>query len=133
MNRKRDERERERKRERERERGKETKMLMSFVQTNHLSNYPKPTQSKNTRQPLTYLSESGGAGSHEDLSDSVVEPVHLLLVDAEEALGSALLRHFVLQIPNAVAVSELLLRHPALGQDSEGSKTGRDNEFTYKY
>ena len=70
----------------------------------------------------TYLCERGGSGGHEDLPDSVVELVHLLPVDAEEALSSSLLRHFVLQIPNAVPMSELFRRHSAFGEDSEGKE-----------
>ena len=65
-----------------------------------------------------YLGEGGGSGRHKDLTDAVVEARHGLLVDAQEALRRALLRHLVLQVPHAVLVRELLVRRAALGQDA---------------
>ena len=62
--------------------------------------------------------EGGGSGRHEDLTDAVVEARHGLLVDAQEALRRALLRHLVLQVPHAVLVRELLVRRAALRQDA---------------
>jgi len=63
------------------------------------------------------LGEGGGPGGHEDLPDPVVELGHGLGVDPQEALRRALLGHLVLQVPDAVAVRELLVRGPDLGQD----------------
>ena len=65
-----------------------------------------------------YLGEGGGSGRHEDLTDAVVEARHRLLIDAQETLRRALLRHLVLQVPDAVLVRELLVRRATLRQDA---------------
>ena len=76
-------------------------------------------QANERRVPLVDdLGERGGAGRHEDLTDAVVELLHRLIVDAEEALRRALLCDFILQVPDAVAVVELFVRHAALGQNA---------------
>ena len=54
-----------------------------------------------------YLGECGGSGRHEDLPDSVVEALHALQVDVQEALRRALLGHLVLQVPHTVLVCVL--------------------------
>ena len=64
------------------------------------------------------LGEGGRSRRHEDLADAVVELLHRFVVDAEETLSRALLGDFILQVPDAVAMGELLVGHATLGQDA---------------
>ena len=57
---------------------------------------------------------------------------HGLGVDPQEALGRALLGHLVLQVPDAVAVRELLVRGPDLGEDP-AENPGQERTQTYKH
>ena len=76
-------------------------------------------QTDQRRVPLVDdLGERRRAGRHEDLADAVVELGHRLVVDAQEALRRPLLGDLVLQVPDAVAVRKLFVRHAALGQDA---------------
>ena len=63
-----------------------------------------------------------------------MELAHGLVGDAEEALGRPLLGHLVLEVPDAVAVSELVVGRPALGQNSalETCKSGKKYSLALK-
>lgn len=61
------------------------------------------------------LCEGCGAGRHEDLSDPVMEFSERLIVHPQETLRSSLFGDLILQVPDAVAVSELLVGTPTLG------------------
>lgn len=57
-----------------------------------------------------------------------MEPRHGLILDPEEALRRPLLRDLVLEVPDAVAVSELLVGRPALGQDPAFEPSHREKQ-----
>ena len=47
-----------------------------------------------------------------------MELVHAVIIHPEEALGSPLLRHLILQVPHAILVGELLVGGAHLRQDA---------------
>mmetsp|Transcript_51851 Transcript_51851/g.121766 ORF Transcript_51851/g.121766 Transcript_51851/m.121766 type:complete len:1251 (+) Transcript_51851:175-3927(+) len=76
-------------------------------------------QADHRRVPLVGdLGEGRRARGHEDLADAVLELLLRLLVDAQVRLRRALLGGLVLEVPDAVAVREVLVEHAALGQDA---------------
>lgn len=65
-------------------------------------------------QNWTDLCESGGTGSHQNLSNTIVEAAQGLIVHTQEALSCALFGDFVLQIPNAITMCKFFILCTAL-------------------
>mmetsp|Transcript_889 Transcript_889/g.2133 ORF Transcript_889/g.2133 Transcript_889/m.2133 type:complete len:481 (-) Transcript_889:3567-5009(-) len=64
------------------------------------------------------LREGRGTGGHEDCSAPVLELLLGLIVNLQERLSGHFLGRVVLQLPNALALGELLLECADLGQDA---------------
>lgn len=56
-----------------------------------------------------YFGESGTATSHQNLSDSVLELLHSLIIYLQKGLGCDLFGVFILQLPTTIFLRELLL------------------------
>ena len=63
------------------------------------------------------VSRETSARTH--LADPVVELLEAVVVDTQESLRRALLRHFILQVPHAVSVAELFKCRADLGQETQ--------------
>eukprot|EP00123_Amoebidium_parasiticum_P018099 comp24100_c1_seq1/m.43516 comp24100_c1_seq1/g.43516 ORF comp24100_c1_seq1/g.43516 comp24100_c1_seq1/m.43516 type:complete len:578 (+) comp24100_c1_seq1:3557-5290(+) len=64
------------------------------------------------------LCERGGPRGHQDLTDAVVELLKGVVVHPEERLCCSLLGDLVLEIPDTIAVDQLLPVHADLGHDA---------------
>ena len=64
------------------------------------------------------LGESSRSGSHQNLTNSIVELLDTLIGDSEETLSSSLLGLLVRQIPNTILERELLVDVSNLGENS---------------
>ncbi len=76
-------------------------------------------QADERRIPLVgHLCKRRRARAHEEGANTVVEPIHRRLVDAQEGLGGALLCLLMSEGPHAFGEGELLILAPHLWQDA---------------
>jgi len=66
----------------------------------------------------THLCECRRTRRHKNLTNPVVKSCEGFVVNSEEALSRSLLGDFILQVPYAIFVSELLIRAATFGQNS---------------